>query len=51
MINFKNTKKGEKMTILPEIKVNIILNENHKYKSNDSDDSDNENNVNLWLIS
>ena len=28
---------------MPDIKVNIILNENHKYKNSDSEDSDNEN--------
>ena len=42
----KNQKKFEKQ-VLPEIKVNIILNENnnvHKIKNFDSDDSDNENN-------
>ena len=31
------------MSYLPDIKVNIILNENHKYKNSDSEDSDNEN--------
>ena len=31
------------MTILPEIKMNIVMsNENQKFKNNDSDDSDNE---------
>ena len=45
-INLKNTqKKVEKVSYLPDIKVNIILEANHKNK-NDSDDSDNENNVN-----
>jgi hypothetical protein len=43
IINIKNNKKFEKMTILPEIKMNIILNnDNLKFKNNDSDDSDNE---------
>lgn len=44
-INLKNTqKKVEKVSYLPDIKVNIILEANQKNK-NDSDDSDNENNV------
>jgi hypothetical protein len=34
----------EKVSYLPDIKVNIILEANQKNK-NDSDDSDNENNV------
>lgn len=42
-ISIKNTKKNEKHSYLPDIKVNIILNDNHKYKNSDSDDSDNEN--------
>jgi hypothetical protein len=43
IINIKNNKKLEKMTILPEIKMNIVMsNENQKFKNNDSDDSDNE---------
>ncbi len=42
-VNLKKPKRDK--GLLPEIKVNIILNENnHKYK-NDSDDSDIENNV------
>lgn len=42
-ISIKNQKKAEKNSYLPDIKVNIILNENHKYKNSDSDDSDNDN--------
>ena len=46
-INLKNTqKKTEKISYLPDIKVNIILEANQKNK-NDSDDSDNEINVNI----
>lgn len=38
------------MNILPDIKVNIIVNENQKHKNFDSDDSDVENNVfNVYL--
>jgi hypothetical protein len=48
MINIKNNKKIDKITILPDIKMNIILSENHKYKNNDSDDSDNEINVRIY---
>jgi hypothetical protein len=44
-INLKNTqKKVEKVSYLPDIKVNIIVEANQKNKI-DSDDSDNENNV------
>lgn len=44
-INIKPYKpKNEKQTFLPDIKVNIILDENSKFKNNDSDDSDFENN-------
>lgn len=43
-IHFKKTKK-EKQLVLPEIKVNIIVNENNQKYKNDSDDSDIENNV------
>jgi hypothetical protein len=47
VINIKNIKKTDKITVLPDIKVNIILNENPKGKGGnvDSDDSDTENNV------
>jgi len=41
-INVKHSKKNEKISFLPDIKVNIIIDENQKYK-NDSDDSDSEN--------
>lgn len=46
----KKLDKLEKLSILPDIKVNIIVNENNnsinaKYKNVDSDDSDNEINV------
>ena len=43
MITIKNSKKVEKVSYLPDIKVNIILNDNHKYKNSDSEDSDNDN--------
>ena len=49
-INLKNTqKKTDKVSYLPDIKVNIILEANQKNK-NDSDDSDNEINVNIDII-
>ena len=38
----KKNQKIEKITVLPEIKMNVILNENLKFRNNDSDDSDNE---------
>jgi hypothetical protein len=43
VITIKNSKKVEKVSYLPDIKVNIILNDNHKYKNSDSEDSDNDN--------
>jgi len=43
-INIKQQKKNDKQPLLPDIKVNIIFNENQKHKNNDSDDSDYENN-------
>ena len=43
-INIKQKNKNEKNGILPDIKVNIIYNENEKFKNNDSDFSDDENN-------
>lgn len=49
IINIKNNKKMDKVTILPEIKMNIILSDNQKFKNNDSDDSDNEIHVRLSI--
>lgn len=40
MLNAKNAKKSEKVSFLPEIKVNIIFDANSK--KNDSDDSGDE---------
>ena len=53
-INIKQQKKNEKhQQVLPDIKVNIIFDENQKYKNNDSDDSgldyDNKQNIMTYM--